>query len=102
MTDVQTVVAQIEGPSDRNPNGVTADGRFIIRNNTVILVDHKDRPIVIDGKRYQQAFSEGENPRLIAQRLTKKFRLARLGQSDRPSWMSKPIEYPRGHWGWVV
>jgi len=102
MTDVHTVPVQIAGPSESNPNGIVAYGRFIVRDNTLVLVDHKDWPIILDGRRYQQALGENDNPRRIAQRLTKKYRLARLGQSDRPTWMGKAIEYPRNYWDWVV
>ena len=58
----------------------------------------KDKPAAVHdryGKSYSQKLEAGQDPHVIAGRLTKTFRSARRGDKDRVSGFNRPIHYPK-------
>jgi hypothetical protein len=67
----QFVTIQIKPPKGEFP-GQTAEGAFIVENDTVI--DREGNPARDgDGKFYKQKLVDGQNPKMIAGRLTRTY-----------------------------
>ena len=93
--EIRPVIVQIKFPSNRD-DGQTAEGRYTVVDNTVTLTDRTGTPVRDrDGKTYFRKLSEGDNPHVIAGRLTKEFRLALLGKTKFKTGFSGPIAYPK-------
>ena len=84
---IYDVVVQIH-PSKSDYVGQVCEGKYCYEDGVVTLVDHHGNPV----KNYAQKIGPGENPRLIAARMTKQFYLARRGKSV--NGFDGPIAYP--------
>jgi hypothetical protein len=96
--EVKIVVVQISRPSPTNPNGVSGEGRYIVADGHVTLTDRDGKPVRDkDGKICSQKLNEGDNPRVIAGRMTKNFRAVLRGDKKpgSVSGFSQPIYYPK-------
>ena len=93
--EIRPVIVQIKPPGDRD-EGQVAEGRYVVADNVVTLTDRAGAPVRdSDGKTYSRKLSEGDNPHVIAGRLTKEFRLALLGKTKIKTGFSGPIAYPK-------
>lgn len=92
---VFNVIVQIRAPRGDDP-GQVAEGRYILVDGTVTLTDHTGRPVRDhDGKTYSRKVNEGDDPRVIAGRLTKEFRRVIRGENKIISGFRRPIVYPK-------
>ena len=84
-----TVFVQIARPSERNPEGVAAQGEYEEAGGKVTLTKYNGQPILADRrKRYSQKLKDGDQPHIIARRLTLEY-VGSLRKS-----FSGPIQYP--------
>jgi hypothetical protein len=99
-TKVQTVLVSIHNPSTRYPQGVSARGCYVVdAKGLLTMTDGEGKPVLDDdGLGYKHQLQEGENPKVIAGRLTKKLRDALSGKSGRVGGFSGPIPYQRTGW----
>jgi hypothetical protein len=89
----QFVTIQIKPPKGEFP-GQTAEGAFIVENDTVILTDREGNPARDgDGKFYKQKLVDGQNPKMIAGRLTRELRSALRGKDAAKNGFDGPIHY---------
>ena len=94
-TKLHRVIVQIYPPRDDYP-GQVAEGQYLFEAGTVTLTDHAGTPVRDQhGKSYSQKLEAGQDPHVIAGRLTKRFRSARRGDKDRASGFNRPIHYPK-------
>ena len=86
MTEVHTVICQIQAPSRVCPTGKCVEGCFVIsEDNVLILTDRAGNAATdIDGRQYTHALGPNEDARTIARRLTKELRGALRG-GDAPA-----------------
>jgi hypothetical protein len=96
MPKPQTVFVQIKPPKDSFP-GQVAEGMFIVEDGVVILTDRDGKPARdSDGKRYEQKLAEGQNPKVIAARLTRTLRDALRGaNAPKRGFEPGPLSYSR-------
>ncbi len=95
MTKVETVFIQIEAPGSKYQYGKVAEGAYIVEDGVVILTDRNGKPARdSDGKRYEHKLQDGENPKRIAGRLTRKLRDALRDRSGGMEGFSGEINYP--------
>jgi hypothetical protein len=88
------VEVQIEAPKENFP-GRPVQGMYVVDDKVVILVDHVGNPVRNrDGKTYSKKLEPGEDPRVIAGRLTKQFRRARRGDKNSVPGFHDQIIYP--------
>jgi hypothetical protein len=93
--EVKLLTIQISSVTPSSPQGVCAEGAYIVTDGKVTLTDREGKPVRDpNGKPYSQPLKEGENPRVIAGRLTKRFRSVLRGKPG-VSGFSSPINYPR-------
>ena len=95
MTEVHTVICQIQAPSRACPTGKCVEGCFVIsEDNVLTLTDRAGEPAVdADGRQYTHALGPNEDARTIARRLTKELRAALRGGYSASAGFSGPIEY---------
>jgi hypothetical protein len=96
--EVKIVIVQISPPSSSNPNGVSAEGAYIVADGHVTLTNRDGKPVRDkDGKICSQKLNEGDNPRQVAGRMTKRFRSVLRGDKTpgSVSGFSQPIHYPK-------
>jgi hypothetical protein len=94
--EIRTVFVQIHAPSRRHEHGQTAEGRYIVADNTVTLTDRHGNPVRDDeGKTYVRKLGDGDNAHVIAGRLTKEFRLALRGKNKMSAGFGGQIKYPK-------
>jgi hypothetical protein len=93
----QFVTIQIKPPSGSFP-GQTAEGAFIVEDGVVVLTDREGNPARDgDGKFYKQKLADGQNPKLIAGRLTRQLRTALRGKDAPVNGFDGPIHYPKSY-----
>jgi hypothetical protein len=90
--EVHTVIVQVRRPKNGDEGQVT-EGRYIVVDGKVILTDTAGKPVREFGKQYSQKISEGDDPRVLAGRLTKELRNALLGKSAQVAGFSRALEY---------
>jgi hypothetical protein len=100
------VKPQVEPPSSRYPSGRNADGAYILEGNVLTLVHPTEGYPVEDaqGKHYTYTLPDNFLPvdvTIHAERLTKEFRLVRLGKTPRDPGsgtrgFGRPLKYPKG------
>jgi hypothetical protein len=91
----QFVFIQIRRPDGSDP-GQTAEGAFIIEDGVVVLTDRDGNPARDgDGKFYKRKLADGENPKVIAGRLTRELRTALRGKNAPVNDFDGPIRYPK-------
>jgi hypothetical protein len=74
--------------------GLVSEGRYTFEGGVVTLTDHSGVPVKnVHGKVCSQTVGPGDNPLIIARRLTKQFYLARRGK-DRLDF-NRPLHYKR-------
>ena len=101
MMKPQSVFIQIRRPDGSDP-GQTAEGAFIVEDGVVILTDRDGNPARDgDGKFYKQKLADGQNPKVIAGRLTRELRSALRGKNAPTNGFDGPIHYPKS-WGSVA
>jgi hypothetical protein len=95
MTEVHTVICQIQAPSCAYPTGKCIEGCFVIsEDNVLTLTDRAGEPAVdAAGRQYTHALGPNEDARTIARRLTKELRAALRGGEATSAGFSGPIEY---------
>ena len=95
MTEVHTVICQIQAPSRAYPTGKCVEGCFVIsEDNVLILTDRAGNPATdADGRQYTHALGPNEDARTIARRLTKELRGALRGGDAPRAGFDGPIEY---------
>ena len=95
MTEVHTVICQIQAPSRAYPTGKCVEGCFVIsEDNVLILTDRAGNPATdADGRQYTHALGPNEDARTIAGRLTKELRAALRGGDAARAGFYGPIEY---------
>ena len=72
-TKLHRVIVQIYPPRDDYP-GQVAEGQYLFEDGTVTLTDHTGVPVRDRyGKSYSQKLEAGQDPHVIAGRLTKHF-----------------------------
>jgi hypothetical protein len=92
MTKVFTCFVQIRGPKNGD-QGVTAEGAFTVEDGVLTLTDREGVPATDErGKRYTHKLCEGENPKVIAGRLTGELRTALRGIGPTQGFAG-PIQY---------
>jgi hypothetical protein len=92
----QSVQIQIKPPKGEFP-GQTAEGMFIVEDGVVILTDREGNPARDgDGKYYKQKLADGQNPKVIAGRLTRELRTALRGKNA-VNGFDGPITYPKSY-----
>jgi hypothetical protein len=94
---INQVWIQIKRPSGSFP-GQSCLGYYTIEDDTVVMTDAEGQPARDgDGKYYRQTLKPGENPKVIAGRLTRELRLALRGGKNAPvAGFDGPIIYPKG------
>src|SRR5262245_7577149 len=102
MTDkpeVHQVYAEIKAPSRHLPAGQVSSGYYIVVDGVVTMTAPDGEPAVDEhGKTYTHKLAPGDEPAVIAARLTKQLRLALRGKSGAPGGFSGPLNYPRRGW----
>jgi hypothetical protein len=89
------VTVQIRAPKEGDV-GQVAEGRYTLEDDVVTLVSHAGVPVRgPSGETYSKKLEDGEAAHVIAGRLTKAFRRARLGDKHRVEGFSSPISYPK-------
>jgi hypothetical protein len=97
----QSVFIQIRKPDGDDP-GQVAEGAFIVEDGVVILTDRDGNPARDDdGKFYKRKLADGQNPKVIAGRLTRELRSALRGKNAPTNGFDGPIHYPKS-WGSVA
>lgn len=91
--EVKTVFAQIRRPS-KDDEGQVVMGFYIIEDGAVFLTDKDGTTVREFGRYFSQKLCKGDDPRVIAARLTKELRNALLGKSPTTAGFSKPLVYP--------
>jgi hypothetical protein len=92
---VQFVTIQIRPPKGEFP-GQVAEGAYIVKDGLVILTDRDGNPARDgDGKFYKRKLADGENPKVIAGRLTRELRTALRGKNAPVNGFDGPIRYPK-------
>jgi hypothetical protein len=95
MSKPQSVQIQIKPPDGSFP-GQTAEGCFIVEDGVVVLTDRDGNPARDDdGKFYKRKLADGENPKVIAGRLTRELRTALRGKNAPVNGFDGPIRYPK-------
>jgi hypothetical protein len=95
MMKPQSVFIQIRKPGGADP-GQVAEGAFIVEDGVVILTDRDGNPARdSSGKYYKQKLADGENPKVIAGRLTRELRLALRGKDAPVRGFDGPLQYRR-------
>ena len=80
MPTIESVQAIVSNPNDREPQGRTTLGYYILKDGVLTMTDSKGAPVRSHkGDKYEQKVEESDNVTLIAQRLTMKIHLSRLG-----------------------
>jgi hypothetical protein len=93
--EVKTIAVQISPPTTSSPQGIIVEGAYIVTDGKVTLTDRDGRPVRDpDGRYHSQKLADGDNPRVIAARLTKKFRSVLRGDRKSASGFSSPLNYP--------
>jgi hypothetical protein len=92
---INRVTAQVRRPKEGDP-GAVVEGRFTLEDGIVTLTNHIGSPVRDhDGRTYSKKLEPGEDPYIIAGRLTKEFRRARRGDKHHVEGFSGPLTYPR-------
>jgi hypothetical protein len=90
---IPQVVVQIHPPKEETGYpGQIEEAHYTFENGTVTLVNHEGVPINVRGKAYEKKLGPGEDPHVIAGRLTKEAWQARGGGKRK---FSAPIHYPK-------
>lgn len=79
---METVFIQIRGPRGMDP-GRVIESRYIVIDDTVVLVDPSGKPLTSDDKRYERKFAIGENTKQVAAQLLRQHYNAARGNSPR-------------------
>jgi hypothetical protein len=91
----QSVFIQIRKLDGADP-GQVAEGAFIVEDGVVILTDRDGNPARDgDGKFYKRKLADGQNPKVIAGRLTRELRTALRGKNAPVNGFDGPIRYPK-------
>ncbi len=92
---IHTVFVQLEAPGGHCQYGRVAEGAYVVEDGVVILTDRAGKPARdSDGRTYKHKLQDGENPKRIAGRLTRKLRDALRDSSGGVEGFSGAINYP--------
>jgi len=93
MTEVHQINVVLTSPTAHRQQ-TWCYGFYIIEGDVLTMTDEKGKPATDpSGKTYSQKL-DGESPRIIAARLTKKLRLAFRGKAGNSDF-NRPLIYPK-------
>ena len=99
MTDtpeVHQVYIHIKPVSPALPTGQIAYGFYVIKDGVVTMTNQKGEPAHDDAGKTYTAKLDGEDPQIIAGRLTRQLRDALRGKKDLPpAGFGAPLVYPK-------
>jgi hypothetical protein len=99
MTDtpeVHQVYIHIKPVSLALPTGQVAYGFYTLVDGVVTMTNQKGEPALDDSGKIYSAKLDGEDPQIIAGRLTRKLRDALIGKKDAPpAGFDAPLNYPK-------
>jgi hypothetical protein len=92
-TEVQQILVHGQFPT-KTKEARLCLGCYVIKDDVITMTDLKGEPVVdSEGRTYEQKL-DGEHPRIIASRPTKKIRLALIGKDAPPSGFGgSPLKY---------
>ncbi len=93
---VHQVYAQIEKPDRASPAGRVSLGYYILQDNVLQMTTSEGVKIRdADGKVFEHALKPNDDPRVIAQRLTKTIRRMFRGETKSEERFGRPLKYPK-------
>ena len=93
-TEIKSVQAIVSNPSPREPNGRVTVGYYVMKDGLLTMTDSKGAPVrSYGGDKYEKKIEEDDIVKLIAQRLTMKIHLARVG--NEMANFNRPLNYPK-------
>jgi hypothetical protein len=94
MSDIKRVIIQLKRPSSHDRHGRTTEGRYIVEDGTVKLVDLEGKLVSdAEGNTYTHVLQPKDHAHSIAGALTREFH-NKLRGGDKQGWWG-PINYPR-------
>jgi hypothetical protein len=92
----ETIFVQIKRPEAGSPQGIVAEGAYILEDGVVTLTDRNGEPAVDgDGRKYTHKLVGDEKARVIAGRLTKELRNSLRGSAFPTQDFGRAISYPK-------
>ena len=99
MTDtpeVHQVYIHIKPVSPALPTGQIAYGFYVIKDDLLTMTNQKGEPSHDDAGKIYTAKLDGEDPHIIAGRLTRQLRDALIGKENAPpAGFGSPLNYPK-------
>ena len=95
MPDVKQVTAIVSNPSSLDPTdtGRVTIGYYVLEGNLLTMTDGEGKPFRgTSGERVTQKIQAGEDPSIVAKRLT--MRIYRMVRGDGMAGFNRPILYP--------
>jgi hypothetical protein len=92
--EIKQVTTQVDKPGRKFPHGRVTIGYYTVADNLLTMTDAAGKPAEDEtGKRYTHKIGPGDDPRLIAARLTRELRKAFRGSEAPKAGFEGKIAY---------